>query len=333
MPWFKWSKTAANNSNADPSISWAAGMSPSSVEPSGRAMMAAGAQWRDDISGTITTGGTLNAYTVASNQIFDTLANMNGAMIAFVPHITNGTVVTLNVDGLGAKPLRSSPAVELGTGVLVQGTPYVVTYNNADAAFYLQNFFGNPFNIPVGGLMPYVGVTAPNANFVLPFGQAISRTTYAGLFALTASQFGGGDGINTFNVPDLRGRSVFGIDNMGGSTAGRITVAGGNFDGTIRTTGGAENHTLLATEMPSHTHTATVTDPGHGHLIGVFNGGAAAGNTSPQSNGNAPNTNTPGPQALSTTTGITVANSNSGSGIAHTILPPAMTLPYILRVI
>ena len=109
MPFWGWSKTAASNANSDPTINWAEGMAPSAVNDSARAMGARLAEWRDDISGTITTGGTGTAYTVASNQVFDTLAHMNGAMIAFVPHTTCGATVTLNVDGLGAKPLRTSP--------------------------------------------------------------------------------------------------------------------------------------------------------------------------------------------------------------------------------
>ena len=67
------------------------------------------AEWRDDISGTITTGGTGTAYTIASNQVFDTLAHMNGAMIAFVPHTTCGATVTLNVDGLGRETAAHVP--------------------------------------------------------------------------------------------------------------------------------------------------------------------------------------------------------------------------------
>ena len=93
----------------------------------------------------IVTGGTATAYTVASNQVFGSLAtDLNGQMMAFSPHTTNGATVTLNVDGLGAKPLRSSPGVELLAGSLIQGTPYIATYNNADGAWYLQGFFGNP---------------------------------------------------------------------------------------------------------------------------------------------------------------------------------------------
>lgn len=100
--------------------------------------MAATAKWRDDISGTITTGGSATAYTVTSNSAFDSLAHMSNAMVAFVPHATNTGTCTLNVDVLGAKPLRSAPSVELLAGALVLGVPYVCTYNNSDGAFYLQ---------------------------------------------------------------------------------------------------------------------------------------------------------------------------------------------------
>src|ERR1700709_1954233 len=113
MAFWKWSRTASSNANADSTVNWAEGMAPSAVNDSARAMMARLAEWRDDVAGTITTAGTATAYTLASNQVFDTLANMNGAMLAFVPHATNGATVTLSVDGLGAKPVRSAPSVEL----------------------------------------------------------------------------------------------------------------------------------------------------------------------------------------------------------------------------
>jgi hypothetical protein len=93
-------------------------------------MMARLAEFRDDISGAIVTSGTALAYTVSSNQGFDTLAHMDGALIAFTPHATNTGAVTLNVDGLGAKPLRSATGIDLPDGSLILGTPYVATYYN-----------------------------------------------------------------------------------------------------------------------------------------------------------------------------------------------------------
>jgi microcystin-dependent protein len=326
MAFWKWSRTASSNASADSSVNWAEGMAPSAVNDSARAMMARLAEWRDDVSGTITTGGTSTAYTLASNQGFTSTGVMIGALIAFIPHATNGATVTLNVDGTGNQALRYGPGLELQSGMLIQGTPYVATFA-ADGSFYLRNFTANPYGIPLGGLLPYIGSSAPNSAFVLPFGQAINRVTYATLFALVGTTFGVGDGSTTFNVPDLRGRSVFGLDNMGGSAASRITVAGGNFDGTVRgAAGGAENHTLTTPEIPSHSH--SVTDPGHTHalnpnptgFIGSGPGGASPGGASLS-----------GATVVSATTGISVQN--TGGGGSHTVLSPAMVLPYILRVI
>lgn len=333
MAFWSWSRTAATNATADSSINWAEGQSPSSVNDSSRGMMAALASYRDDTAGAIASGGTSTAYTVASYESFDTRAHMAGQIIAFTPHATNGATVTLNVDGLGALPLRSAPSVEIGAGVLVQGTPYIALYNNTTTEFLLQAFYGNALTVPLGGLIDYVGTTAPNANFVLPYGQAISRTTYATLFSLVATTFGGGDGLTTFNILDLRGRVVAGKDDMGGSAASRIgsvvtdsaTIVGT----TLGSVGGSSTHIQTTAEMAAHGHAATVTDPGHFHTIGsapsnatggIFNQGpTAAQNTSV-------NTDTK-------TTGITVSNASGGGSNAMAIMQPTMILTKILRVL
>jgi microcystin-dependent protein len=254
MTFWKWSRTAATNGSGDSTINYAEGMAPSGLNDSGRAVMAAAAKYRDDISGAIATGGTSTAYTVSSYQTFDTLAHLNGNMIAFTPHATNGATVTLNVDGLGAKPLRSAPSVELPAGVLIQGTPYLALYNDSDAAFYLHGFFGNPYNIPIGGCIDFFGTTAPNSALVMPYGQAISRTVYAAAFAVLGTTFGPGDGSTTFNVPDIRGRVVAGADGMGGSSAGRLTDAVSGID-SLGDAGGAQSRALETANLPPYTPT------------------------------------------------------------------------------
>lgn len=280
---YLWSRTAASNATADAQINWAEGMAPSAVNDSARAMMASLAGYRDDISGAIATGGTSTAYTVTSYQVFDTLAHMNGHVIAFTPHTTNGATVTLNVDGLGAKPLRSSTGVELVAGVLVAGTPYTALYNNSDAVWYLHNFYVNPYVVPIGGMIDYTASTAPNSAFVLPYGQAISRTTYSAYFALVSTTYGVGDGSTTFNVPDLRGRLIAGKDDMGGSAASRLTstsISGGAT--TLGAVGGGETATLAANQIPtltgiSGTNSISVTSTNY--LLGntTTNSGSAVG--------------------------------------------------------
>jgi microcystin-dependent protein len=249
LPFYNWSKTAASNATADSTVNWAEGQAPSSVNDSARAMMASTAAFRDDISGAIATGGTSTAYTVTSYQVFDTLAHMANQMVAFTPHTTNGATVTLNVDSLGAKPLRSAPSTELLAGTLIQGTPYVAVYNNSDAVFYLQGFFGNPYNVPLGSSLEFWGATSPNSSFALMYGQAISRTTYSTLFTMFSTTYGVGDGSTTFNIPDVRGRVTAGKDDMGGSAASRLTSTYfGTSAATLGAVGGLESHTLTKGE-------------------------------------------------------------------------------------
>ena len=336
MTLYKWLQASGSNASVDSTINWAEGQAPSTVNDSARAMMAAVAKYRDDIAGAIVTAGTSTAYTVSSYEVFDTLAHLNGQVVAFTPHVTNGATVTLNVDSLGAKPLRSAPNVEIFAGTLVQGTPYIATYNNSDGAFYLHGFYGaSAYLIPLGGIIDYTGTTAPNSNFVLPFGQAISRTTYAPYFAMVSTTFGTGDGSTTFNVPDLRGRVIAGKDDMGGLAAGvlgSIATDNGTITGaTMGSKGGSPSHVLTTGEIPAHNH--GVADPGHNHKLGIAEAGdAATAGVGAQSD--------PLPQYIhvdanftsqSATTGITI--NNAGGGGAHAMLQPTIILNKILRVI
>lgn len=72
---------------------------------------------------------------------------------------------------------------------------------------------------PIGSIIPFGGTTAPTG-FLLCQGQAVSRTTYAELFAVIGTSFGSGDGSTTFNVPDLR-ESV----PVGAGTSTRSAIA------------------------------------------------------------------------------------------------------------
>jgi hypothetical protein len=141
MSFWKWSRSASSNANADSSINWAEGMAPSAVNDSARAMMAAAAKFRDDISGSLATGGTSTAYTVSSNQTFDTLAHLDKAILTIVPHADSGAAPSLNVDGLGAKAINVISGVPVVTGALKAGTPYPVIYFNATTEFILINPF------------------------------------------------------------------------------------------------------------------------------------------------------------------------------------------------
>lgn len=107
---------------------------------------------------------------------------------------------------------------------------------------------------PAGAVMDFAGSTTPDG-WLLCYGQAISRLTYADLFTAIGTTYGAGNGTTTFNVPDARGRVTAGKDNMGGSPAGRLTGEAGGVLGTgLGNTGGEETHILTTPEMPAHDH-------------------------------------------------------------------------------
>ena len=91
--------------------------------------------------------------------------------------------------------------------------------------------------VPTGAIFYFAASTAPTG-FLKANGAAVSRTTYAALFAITGTTYGAGDGSTTFNLPDLRGEFIRGWDDARGVDASR---AFGSAQGDL-------------TKLVSHTH-------------------------------------------------------------------------------
>jgi hypothetical protein len=132
-----WSQTAANNATADTNVNWAEGQAPSSVNDSGRGMMASLAKWRDDNAGSLVTAGTSTAYTLTSNQVFASLAAMSGQSLRVKFNATNGAAPTLNVDGLGAKAIHTVAGTAIGTASIQVNSIYDLVYDNANSCWVL----------------------------------------------------------------------------------------------------------------------------------------------------------------------------------------------------
>ena len=82
--------------------------------------------------------------------------------------------------------------------------------------------------VPTGSLVPFAGNSIPNG-YLLCNGAAVSRTTYAALFAVIGTTYGAGDGSQTFTLPDFRNRFI-----EGSTTAGTRKNAGlPNITGTV----------------------------------------------------------------------------------------------------
>ena len=126
---------------------------------------------------------------------------------------------------------------------------------------------------PPGFIIPWGHNSIPTG-FLLCNGDAVSRTTYADLFAAIGVTYGAGDGDassgTTFNLPSLDGRQLLfqasgandGTGNVGG-TAGSATIDPTNhvtlsdnqsIANNIALTGNIGNTQLTINQIPSHTH-------------------------------------------------------------------------------
>ena len=176
--------------------------------------------------------------------------------------------------------------------------------------------------VPTGSYAAYAGSTAPTG-WLLCYGQAVGRSAYANLYAVISTTYGTGDGSTTFNIPDLRGRTLFGLDNMGGSAAGRLTGSNlGNITSptTLGSAGGEENHTSTLAETANHGH--GVNDSGHSHTYNKGSIGttlAGGGNWTPYASGD----------TGVSTTGITIQA--SGSSASHNTCPPALIANILIK--
>jgi microcystin-dependent protein len=125
--------------------------------------------------------------------------------------------------------------------------------------------FTNPSTsaLPTGAIIPYAGspVSGAPSGWLMCDGSAVSRITYAGIYAVCGTIYGVGDGSSTFNLPDLRSRFPLGSSSYSGtwSSSGSLTTRQPG------QTGGEETHVLVTAELASHSH--TITDPGHNHGI------------------------------------------------------------------
>jgi microcystin-dependent protein len=116
-------------------------------------------------------------------------------------------------------------------------------------------------NTPVGSMTMFGGASAPTG-WLMCDGTAVSRTTYASLFAVIGTAYGAGDTTTTFNVPDLLGRIPMGAGTGTGLTA--------------RTLGeelGSESTTLTSSHIPEHNHTYNIS---HDHAAFNTTGGEGA---------------------------------------------------------
>jgi microcystin-dependent protein len=174
----------------------------------------------------------------------------------------------------------------------------------------------------VGEIMLFAGWYTP-ANYMDCAGQTLPIVEYEALFSVIGTTFGG-DGANTFMLPDLRGRAPIGAGD-GPSTSDR----------TMGEQGGYETVTLTASNMPVHSHTGSVSSTGTIMCdTGTANDDSPSGNSPSRAEIDVYSTNaatTPMKSGTVQTSGSFTSNP-AGSGAAHENMPPFLTIRYCICV-
>jgi len=215
------------------------------------------------INGTVTTSAQLEEESTfkISGDIDSDIITFTGAGSANEFH----TTLTSNIIVGKAEPIPNRS----------KNTDYILTYRteqseSTPAGLYKQSrdsFIGD-LGVPIGSIMPYAGVNPPEG-YLLCDGAEVEEDEYPELYAIIGTIYNGTAplaGINTFRLPDLRGRFAMGRDNMDNGNA--IPTSAGPFDGgggsanrigdvqasTLGGAGGSDTVALAQSNLPDHTH-------------------------------------------------------------------------------
>ena len=241
----------------------------------------------------------LESGDVQANQMVALIYNDHGTGHFDLVGLSPSGIVSLARGGSGSDLSASGPGflkqASSGAGVSVASLSSGDIPNLDASKINSGSLASSHGGMPVGAVMAFAGSSAPSG-WLLCFGQSLSTTTYASLFAAIGSAFGGSEG--SFSLPDLRGRVTAGKDDMGGTAASILSaeIAGT----TLGAVSGTEDVTLTTGQIPSHSHSVAVS------------GSAGTG------------------AALTTSGTGTTSSGDAGGGGAHSNLQPSMILNFII---
>lgn len=270
-----WSEIASDNSAAPPD-GWPEGMARSAVNNAARENMGAIKRLvnrllptRASVTGGQDAGGKATLYQV--DYTVPPTAFVQGAAFAFRADKACAAAPKLKVNTLPAQPLLKatmSGIRPLAAGDIVAGQHVQGCYDALAGGVILLSLLA-----PAAGGAANVGDLKQSAaddggpGWIACDGRALSRTTYAVLFAAIGTRYGAGDGATTFNLPDARERALIGAGV--GLEASRLGEAAPVAPGWA---GGEGRHALSLAELPAHAHTASTEAAGQHTHSGATSG-------------------------------------------------------------
>jgi len=180
---------------------------------------------------------------------------------------TENTISWYLASSTAATPPVNSQSGAIATTEWVDAT-LTTRINTLEAL--INQLVGQSIDIPIvpPAFIGYTAASSAPGGWLLCRGQAVSRTLYAALFTAIGTTYGEGDGLTTFNIPNIQGRTVLGVNPPVASRNMNVaTYSLGN-------TGGREVIRLTKEQLAEHTHavavephTHDIIDNGHEHLI------------------------------------------------------------------
>ncbi len=284
----------------------------------------------------------VSSYLPVSGPI--TLVNIVDALIKSICDLNvqvtslNSTINTLN--GTYTVGCLTGVTGSSGTHDILQATITQVCAVNASVIAMALDLTTNyvaiaDINSYIAEYLSTTGTSTAMSNKMVPYAVV---EYYGSLSYFDATGAGTGDwekiylcnGLN--GTPDKRGRVAVGATTgMGGGVMSPIVdpAVSGNPNYALGTIAGVNNITLLVSQMPSHTHIATVNDPGHLHNS-VDHGFQANRVNCDGACDSFPQDTTPSTLPTSVAvTGITVSNAANGGGESHLNIQPSLGCYYI----
>lgn len=277
-----------------------------------------GTSAKQHLGGSLVRHGLASADLAPLSQHLDESTNVHGVGAASVvgtstaQALTNktidaaqNTVTNLPTSAYSNASVTTAKLADSAVTEAKLGTGAVTTTKVGDGAVTLAKLASAValMLVPTGTLAPTARATAPTG-WLLCDGSAVSRTTYADLFAAIGTAFGAGDGVDTFNLPDARGRVLVGL-------------SGDAEFNTLGETGGAKTHTHALSDQGFALASIALSGPLRAKQVPVTSWSAD--------------------REIGTTTGGNSAASSSigtplgGNTNSESLLQPYLTVNYIIR--